>query len=62
MHRLIVTEKFNAAVRIATILSDGKAKRSSVEGTTVFEFASGTDRVRIVGLRGHILTSITPRL
>ncbi|OGS46610.1 MAG: hypothetical protein A3K66_06155 [Euryarchaeota archaeon RBG_16_67_27] len=55
MHRLIVTEKFNAAVRIATILSDGKAKRSSVEGTTVFEFASGTDRVRIVGLRGHIL-------
>ena len=55
MRRLIVTEKFNAAVRIATILSDGKAKRRNVEGTSVFEFAKGEDHVRIVGLRGHII-------
>lgn len=55
MRRLIVTEKFNAAVRIATILSDGKAKRRNVEGTSVFEFAQGEDHVRVVGLRGHII-------
>ncbi len=50
-----MTEKFNAAVRIATILSDGKAKRTNVEGTSVFEFSQGGDRVRVVGLRGHII-------
>lgn len=55
MRRLIVTEKFNAAIRIATILSDGKSKRTSVEGTTVFEFSQGEDRVQVVGLRGHII-------
>src|SRR5207249_5749258 len=53
--RLIVTEKFNAAIRIATILSDGKAKRSNVEGTSVFEFGQEPDRTRVVGLRGHII-------
>lgn len=55
MPRLIVTEKFNAAIRIATILSDGKAKRTNVEGTSVFEFGSDGDRTRVVGLRGHII-------
>ena len=55
MHRLIVTEKFNAAVRIATILSDGKAKRTYLEGTPVFEFTSGGNPVQVVGLRGHII-------
>lgn len=55
MRKLIVTEKFNAAVRIATILSDGKAKRSYVDGAPVFEFPSGGDRVQVVGLRGHII-------
>ena len=55
MRRLIVTEKFNAAVRIATILSDGKSKRTYVEGTPVFEFTEGADPVQIVGLRGHII-------
>ncbi len=55
MRQLIVTEKFNAAVRIATILSDGKAKRSSVDGATVFSWAQGDDHYQVVGLRGHIL-------
>jgi len=55
VRRLIVTEKFNAAVRIATILSDGKAKRTSVEGTAVFEFSRGGQRTKVVGLRGHII-------
>ena len=55
MRRLIVTEKFNAAVRIATILSDGTSKRAYIEGTPVFEFANGHDRVQVIGLRGHII-------
>ena len=55
MRRLIVTEKFNASVRIATILSGGKSKRSYVEGTPVFEFTQSEDRVQVVGLRGHII-------
>ncbi len=55
MRQLIVTEKFNAAVRIATILSDGKAKRSSVDGATTFSWSQGDDRYQVVGLRGHII-------
>lgn len=55
MRRLIVTEKFNAAVRIATILSDGKAKRTNVGGATVFEYTQGADKVQVIGLRGHII-------
>ncbi len=55
MRQLIVTEKFNAAVRIATILSDGKAKRSSLDGATVFTWSKGSDHFQVVGLRGHIL-------
>src|SRR5207249_9845691 len=55
VRRLMVTEKLNAAVRIATILSDGKAKRTNVERTSVFEFSQGEDRGRVGGLRGHII-------
>ena len=55
MRQLIVTEKFNAAVRIATILSDGKAKRSSVDGATVFSWSKGNDQFQVAGLRGHII-------
>ena len=55
MRRLIVTEKFNAAVRIATILSDGKSKRTNVGGASVFEFSQGDDQTQVIGLRGHII-------
>jgi len=55
VRRLIVTEKFNAAVRIATILSEGKAKRSYVEGVPVFAFSRGGDAYDVIGLRGHII-------
>lgn len=55
MRQLIVTEKFNAAVRIATILSDGKARRAYVDGAAVFSWSRGDDHLQVVGLRGHIL-------
>src|SRR3989449_10788711 len=41
VRRLIVTEKFNASIRVATILSGGKTKRADVERTPVFEFTHG---------------------
>lgn len=52
--RLIVTEKDNAAKRIASILSGGKAKSEKVYGIPVYVFQD-TDEVRVIGLKGHIL-------
>lgn len=38
MRTLVVAEKFNTALRIAVVLSDGRMKRTRVGGTPVFEF------------------------
>jgi len=55
MKRLVISEKSNAAARVATILSDGSAKRKSVRGVQVFNFERGEDEFFVVGLRGHII-------
>jgi len=55
MRKLVITEKANAARRISTILSDGKAGSKSVSGATVLSFASGGDEYNIISLRGHIM-------
>lgn len=55
MRKLIISEKVNAAVRIATILSNGSMKRKNLYGVPIFNFASGDDETNVVGLRGHIL-------
>ena len=55
MKRLVISEKSNAAARVATILSDGSAKRKSVHGVQVFNFERGEDEFYVVGLRGHII-------
>ena len=53
--RLIITEKNDAARRIAELLADVKPKADKVYETTVYRFTwEGTDCVAI-GLRGHIL-------
>jgi len=52
---LVVTEKFNTALRIAIVLSDGRMKRSRVAGTNVFEFERPEGPFAVVGLRGHIV-------
>ena len=52
---LVVTEKFNTALRIAIVLSDGRMKRSRVHGTNVFEFERPEGPYAVVGLRGHIV-------
>jgi DNA topoisomerase-1 len=55
-HRtLVVAEKFNTALRIAVVLSDGHMKRSRIEGTNVFEFERPEGPYAVVGLRGHIV-------
>ncbi|HNU36309.1 MAG TPA: toprim domain-containing protein, partial [Methanomassiliicoccales archaeon] len=55
MKRLVISEKSNAAARVATILSDGGAKRKSVRGVQVFNFERDGDEFYVVGLRGHII-------
>jgi len=52
---LVVAEKFNTALRIAVVLSDGRMKRSRIEGTNVFEFDRPEGPYAVVGLRGHIV-------
>lgn len=52
---LVVAEKFNTALRIAVVLSDGRMKRSRIEGTNVFEFERPEGPYAVLGLRGHIV-------
>ncbi len=55
MRRLVISEKSNAAARIAYILSRGGSKSSRQSGVQVFTFVLGEDEYAVVGLRGHIL-------
>jgi len=48
---LIVSEKYNAAERIAGILSNDSASRETVSGVTVFKWG-GT---YCMGLAGHVV-------
>jgi DNA topoisomerase I len=58
---LVVAEKFNTALRIAIVLSDGLMKRSRIEGTNVFRFEREGIEYAIVGLRGHIVELDYPK-
>ena len=55
MRTLVVAEKFNTALRIAVVLSDGRMKRSRVGSTNVFRFERSDGEYAVVGLRGHIV-------
>ena len=55
MHRLLVAEKFSAALRLATVLSEGKAKRLRADGVSQFTFSRAGDDWRAFPLRGHFL-------
>lgn len=61
VHRLVVAEKFNAAMRIATILSGGKPKKQSVEKVPIFRFKKDDVDYIVMGLRGHILELDYPK-
>ena len=55
MRRLLLAEKFSAALRLASILSEGTAKKVRADGVSHFAFSSGEDGVVILPLRGHIV-------
>ena len=55
MRTLVVAEKFNTALRIAIVLSDGRMKRERTGGTNVFRFDRPEGPFAVVGLRGHIV-------
>ncbi|HTT15842.1 MAG TPA: DNA topoisomerase I [Thermoplasmata archaeon] len=61
MRTLVVAEKFNTALRIAVVLSDGRMKRTRVGGTPVFEFERDGGFYAVVGLRGHIVELDYPK-
>lgn len=61
MRKLIISEKNHAAMRIATILSDGKASRKNHGGVQVFEFENSDGHYSIVGLRGHVISLDYPK-
>ncbi|HVO78235.1 MAG TPA: DNA topoisomerase I, partial [Methanomassiliicoccales archaeon] len=55
MRKLVISEKGNAAARIAYILSRGESGSTRLNGVQVFTFSLGDDEFNVVGLRGHIL-------
>ena len=58
---LVVTEKFNTALRIAIVLSDGRMQRVRLHGTNVFRFERPEGPYAVVGLRGHIVELDYPK-
>jgi len=61
MNILVISEKNNTAVRIATILSDNKMRKSFSNRVPIFYFEHDGNKYTVVGLRGHILTLDYPR-
>ncbi|MCI4358715.1 MAG: DNA topoisomerase I [Thermoplasmata archaeon] len=55
MRTLVIAEKFNTALRIAIVLSDGRMQRLRIGGTNVFRFERSDGQYAVVGLRGHIV-------
>lgn len=55
MRTLVVTEKFNTALRIAVVLSDGKMQRERRGSVALFHFLRDDGEFTVLGLRGHIV-------
>jgi DNA topoisomerase-1 len=55
MRTLVITEKFNTALRIAVVLSDGRMQRTRIGATNVFRFERPDGPYAVTGLRGHIV-------
>jgi DNA topoisomerase-1 len=59
---LIICEKQNAAHRIATILSKGKAKRTVTNNVPFYDFIDGEkNKITVVGLKGHVINLDFPK-
>ncbi|MCK4456818.1 MAG: DNA topoisomerase I [Thermoplasmata archaeon] len=55
MSKLVISEKSSSARRIATILSNGKSKRQSIERVSSYHFERDGEDYSVIGLRGHIV-------
>ncbi len=55
MRKLVMCEKRSSASRISFILSDGDAKRKSVNRIPVWTFDRDGNEYSVIGLRGHII-------
>jgi DNA topoisomerase-1 len=55
LRRLLLAEKFSAALRLATILSEGTAKKVRADGVSYFTFSSDGREVVVMPLAGHIV-------
>jgi len=55
MTTVVFTEKNKAASQIANILSNGSAKRTSVEGVPVYDLKKNGSVWQVMGLAGHIM-------
>ena len=61
--KLVVTEKNDAAEKIANLLATQKPKKDKVYNTPVYRFKVGGEEWVTIGLRGHILEpDFTPQL
>lgn len=61
MRKLIISEKNHAAMRIATIFSEGKARRRNLYGVQTFEFERPDGIYSVIGLRGHLVALDYPK-
>ena len=61
MGSLIIAEKSNVALRIATALSDGEISRVKVGSSTILKFQRGESAYSVLSLRGHIIELDYPR-
>jgi DNA topoisomerase I len=52
---LIIAEKFNTALRIAIVLSDGRMKRGKAGSVALFRFDRPDGEYAVMGLSGHII-------
>jgi DNA topoisomerase-1 len=56
MRKLVICEKNISASRISYILSDGQAKKKTINKIPVWNFERNGDEYSVIGLRGHIVT------
>src|SRR3990170_5182099 len=55
LRSLLLAEKFSAALRLATILSHGTAKKVRADGVSQFTFSTEAGDTVVFPLRGHIV-------
>ena len=61
--KLVITEKNDAATKIAQLLSKGKPQKDKVYSTPIYRFQVNGEEWVTIGLRGHILEpDFTPQL